>query len=193
MSQVQLFTAVACASMMFAACATTQSAPSKGPNDQTSRAPAPLAPTPPASMSPAPLSEGKPVRCPNNVPGVVVSSAPTKRGVAVVFAVGTVAGANEVRQRSRSLVEMYNAVYGSEAKRTSWTEYSETPDGARVAFSIFTPPDLDERIEPIPESHEDELALLRERINAYVVDWQSGATCPMMEALIEQGAAPPPG
>lgn len=193
MSQVHSFIAVACASLMIAACASTQSAPSNDPNGHTPVLPAPLAPMPPASVSPAPRVEGRAVRCPSNVPGVVVSSVPTKRGVAVVFAVDTLPGAEEVRQRALSLVEMYNAVYGSDAKRTSWAEYSETPDGARVDFSIFTPPDLDERIEPIPESHEDELALLRERINAHVLDWQSAGACPMMQALIEQGAALPPG
>lgn len=193
MSQVHSFVAGAYASLMFAACATTHSAPSDGPNSHAPMAAAPLAPAPPASVSPAPRVEGKPVRCPSNVPGVVVSSARTKRGVAVVFAVDTLPGADEVRQRALSLVEMYNAVYGSDAKRTSWAEYSETPDGARIGFSIFTPPDLDERIEPIPESHEDELAHLRERINAYVLDWQSGAACPLMQALVEQGAALPPG
>ena len=130
-------------------------------------------------------------RCPNRVHGSVVSSVRTKRGINVLFSAPALPARPELQRRAGYLVAMYNSVYGEEGERTSWAKWNEAPDGARVEFSIFTEPDLDPRVEPVPEQSEVGLRELRERIDDYVVRMQAGETCPIMRDLAALGAPVP--
>lgn len=138
-----------------------------------------LVPEPP-EMQRAEASSGEKLRCPSTILNTVVSSVPTKRGVDVFFSTESIPQRENLRQRTRRLVDMYNEVYGDEGERSSWAKEERAPEGSRVEFSIFTEPDLDPTIEPIPEDREDELRRLQERIASYVKRMQAGEACPLM-------------
>lgn len=125
-------------------------------------------------------SSGEELRCPSSMPNTVVSSFPTKRGVDVFFSTESIPHRDDLRLRARELVEMYNEIYGEAGERSSWAKEERAPEGSRIQFSIFTEPDLDPKIEPIPEDREDELRELQGRIASYVKRMQRGEACPLM-------------
>jgi hypothetical protein len=173
----------------FSGCAGTE-APARTPEAEgkdSNQAGLSLAPAPPPALVEKHVEGAR--HCPNSVPLTRVSSARTKRGVVVLFSNDSEVHQSEVFQRARALVDQYNAVYGTDGERTSWAHVERSPLGTKVEFSIFTMPDLDRRIEPIPEGNEDELGGLRERVEAYVTTMQEAGSCPILQDL---GAMPEP-
>jgi hypothetical protein len=109
-----------------------------------------------------------------------------------VFSTEIIPNRSKLRKRGQALVEMYNSVYGEAGEQTSWAKLETAPEGVRLDFSIFSPPDLDNLVEPVPENSQDELTTLRARIEDHVLRMQRGEACPLMRALQRDGAVPPP-